>query len=161
MTYHRGRTYYENNVSLRMPDPMVIRRAPKSADVAGDVNEWLTAALTREDVYYFSVFFGEDLVGQILLHDINWKSGEALVEYHLFQPGYRVRGIGTHALTILQQFTAEQAKLKRLLIITTRDNPAAQRVAEKCGFTFIGAPREDPHALVFQWNVPSSSGKAE
>ena len=56
MTYHRGRIYREGQVSLRAPDPILIRRALKSPDVAGEVNEWLSAALMRDDVYYFSVY---------------------------------------------------------------------------------------------------------
>jgi RimJ/RimL family protein N-acetyltransferase len=154
MTYHRGRIYRDGQVSLRSPDPILIRKALKSPDVVGDVNEWLSAALARNDVYYFSVYLDEELVGQILLHDIDWKQGEALVEYHLFHPGYRVRGIGTSALKLLQKFTIEQAKLKRLIILTTRDNPAAQRVAEKCGFVFVGSPRKDPQSMRYQWEIP-------
>jgi RimJ/RimL family protein N-acetyltransferase len=48
--------------------------------------------------------------------------------------------------------------LKKLVIITSRDNLASQRIAQKCGFQYVGASREDPvNDMVFEWYVPLNS----
>jgi RimJ/RimL family protein N-acetyltransferase len=115
----------------------------------------LARALERQDVYYFSVRWQNRLVGQIILHDVNEHVGEALVGYHLFEPQYRGRGVGTRMLALLQQFVAEETTLRALVAITRDDNVASQRIAQKCGFRHTGAPREDPrHGMCFHWAVP-------
>ena len=151
MTLHAGCIYQSGNVRLCPPDPEAVRKVPKSPDVADSVDRWLSAALERDNVYYFSICCGDEIVGQILLHDVDWQSGESLVGYHLFRPDHRGIGIGTKALVLLQEFVAEQGRLAKLVIITSKDNIASQRVAQKCGFAYAGAPREDPAGLVFQW----------
>jgi RimJ/RimL family protein N-acetyltransferase len=98
---------------------------------------------------------GDKYVGQIVLRDINWHSGEAEVGYILFEPGLRRRGIGTKALALLQTFVVECTRLTRLITVTSSDNRASQWIAQKCGFMHTGSLRDDPTRLVFQWNVPS------
>lgn len=119
---HEGRIYQEGDVSLRPSDHKRIRSSPKSSDVQTDVEEWLSASSDRDDIYYFSIYYQEDLVGQIILHDIDWQSGEALVAYHFFQPHQCRRGIGTQLLGLLQQFAIEWANFTRLSIITSIEN---------------------------------------
>lgn len=153
---HTGTIYMEDNVSLRPRHPRTIRRAAKSSDVAENVRDWLSAALARDDIYYFSVYDGEALVGQIFLHDIDWGSGESLVGYHLLQAHDRGKGIGTKALKLLRDFVAEQGRFRELIIITSSDNLASQRIAQKCGFLYAGPPREDPNGILFRWKVQKS-----
>jgi RimJ/RimL family protein N-acetyltransferase len=145
--------YADGDISIRPPIPEVIRNASIAADVAASVSAWLSRAVERDDICYFSVHEGERLVGQILLHDIQWPAGEALVAYHLFQPSDRGRGIGTRALAALQRFVADHTTLSRLIIITSSDNLASRRLAERCGFHFIGPPREDPSGVALEWTV--------
>lgn len=154
MTLHSGRIYEDGDVSLRPPIPEIIHHSPKSSDVLSEVEGWRSTALAADDIYYFSIYRDDELVGQIFLHDIDWQIGESLVGYHLFQPRFRGIGIGTKALALLQRFVAEWGKLSRLIIITSADNTASQRVAQKCGFHYVGPPREDPNGLVFEWIVP-------
>jgi RimJ/RimL family protein N-acetyltransferase len=154
LTLHTGPTYSDRAVSLRLPDVEAVRSASKSVDVAGQVEKWLSRAAEREDVYYFSVYRGEELVGQILLHDIDEESGEALVGYHLFQPRWRGLGIGRRALALLQIFVVESLRLTRLVVITSSDNVASRKIARMCGFAHVGAPREDPTGVLMQWDVP-------
>jgi hypothetical protein len=49
------------------PVARAILTAPCAADVADSVHEWLRRAEIQEDVYYFSIQVGPELVGQILL----------------------------------------------------------------------------------------------
>jgi RimJ/RimL family protein N-acetyltransferase len=146
--------YIDGQISIETPDVLAVRLAPKAADVAPAVDHWL-ALVDDLEVYYFSIYSSGTLVGQILLHDIDLSSGTSLVAYHLFLPDYRGQGIGTRALRLLQEFVHTTLGLHQLIIITSRDNVASQRLAEKCGFVYSGPSREDPvTGLVYTWNVP-------
>ena len=155
MTLHTGGNHTDGNVSLRPPNLELIRYSAQASDLAGDIEKWLCAALERNDIYYFSVHRGDELVGQIFLHDLDRQLSEALIGCHLFQSHYRGLGVGTRALALLQKFVTEEGKLNRLVYITSADNIASQRLAHKCGFDYVGAPREDPNGLVFEWIVPT------
>jgi RimJ/RimL family protein N-acetyltransferase len=154
VTLHTGTDYEVAGVRIGAPDPEAICAAPKGRDVAASVDRWLSDARGRDDVHYFAVYERERLVGQIVLHDINPQTGEALVGYHLFEPRSRGRGVGTTMLGLLQRHVREATALRRLVVITSDDNVASQRVALKCGFVPIGAPREDPlHGVCLEWRV--------
>jgi RimJ/RimL family protein N-acetyltransferase len=140
-------------VAIGSIEPAFVRTASKSPDIARAGEHWLQRAEQGDDTYYFGVFLGERLVGQILLHDIDPGTGEALVAYHLFEPDLRGRGIGTRALGLLGQFVADETGLRRLVMITSSDNIASRRIAEKNGFVHIGAPREDPSGVLMIWDV--------
>lgn len=154
MPLHAGRTYRRDSISIAPPDVQAIRRGRKAADVADSVMHWLSQAATGDDIHYFAIYRDQDLVGQIMLHDIDRQSGEALVGYHLFEAHFRGHGVGTQALALLQEFVSQETDLNRLVVITSRDNLASQRVARKCGFEYSGTAREDRvNGVVFQWRV--------
>lgn len=155
MTLHAGTLYTDDDVSIAPPDPGAVRRAMPSSDVAPNIERWLTEAEARDDVCYFSVYRGAELVGQIMLHDIDEAAGESLVGYHLFEPRFRGRGIGAKALGLLQRFVVRETELRSLVAIAMRDNIASCSVARKSGFVESGAAREDPvNGVVFRWTVP-------
>jgi RimJ/RimL family protein N-acetyltransferase len=132
----------------------VISHAQIAPDVVDSVHHWLAAARERDDVLYFSIYEDNVVVGQIILHDIDKRTGTSLIGYHLFDPHFRSRGIGTVALRLLADFVRSRTNLERLFIITSDDNGASQRVAQKCGFTHVGPSREDPvHGMVFELAV--------
>ena len=93
-------------------------------------------------------------MGQILLHDIDEIAKEALIAYHLFQLSYRSHGLGTTMLALLKQYVLVETDLRRLIIITSQDNIASQRIAQKCGFQYAGTPREDPlEGVLYEWKA--------
>jgi len=150
LAFYTGPDYIEADVRIGPP-----ALGPLREGAAGEFSRWFDEAQERDDVCYFSVYSGQAVVGQILLHDENASAGESLVGYHIFEPGQRGQGIGTKALTLLKRFVAGQTKLRRLVVITSRDNLASQKLARKCSFVHIGAPREDPeNGMVFEWMVP-------
>jgi RimJ/RimL family protein N-acetyltransferase len=107
MTLHTGRVYSEGTISLGPAQPQTILDSAASSDVAENIQLWLPAAMERDDIYDFSIYNGDQLVGQIFLHDIDWTPGESLVGYHLFQPDYRGKGIGTKALELLKAIVTD------------------------------------------------------
>jgi len=155
MAVHTGQSYCHHDICIGTPHVEQLSTVPKARDVEDSVMFYLQAASTRPDIYYFCIYHHARPVGQIMLHDINTQTGESLIGYHLFQSDYRGQGIGTVALTLLQAHVHATTALTRLIIITSRDNIASQRLATKCGFHVIGPAREDPeHLIVFVWDAP-------
>jgi RimJ/RimL family protein N-acetyltransferase len=100
--------YTDRDVRITPPDAEAIRAAPKASDVVDDVDFWLSRALAATDVRYFSIYESDRVVGQILLHDIDAESGDALVGYHIFEPIFRGRGIETIALRLVQRYVSSR-----------------------------------------------------
>jgi ribosomal-protein-serine acetyltransferase len=150
---HAGSSYEGGNISILAPVPARILAAHHAEDVADAVQEWLQRAQTEDSTYYFSIESGGNLVGQVVLHDIDETAGEALVGYHLFQPEWRGKGIGSTALRLLQHFVAAETDLRTLILITSGDNVASCRAAEKAGFRYVGRPREDPSGVLLTWHT--------
>ncbi len=153
MPYYAGEPYTDGPVTIGPPNPPEILRLPLADDVRADVDLYLRAAPASAAIEYFAIAWGGRLVGQILLHDISWATGESLVGYHLFSRRDRGQGIGTRALRLLQRHVVERTPLRHLTIITTDDNLPSQRLARACGFLDAGPAREGPPLLVFRWEV--------
>ena len=159
MTFYIGQSYRQDQVSIGSPDLRLFQSILIDSDVKDSFEYWSLEDQKREDILYFSIFLDLEFIGQILLHDLNPQTVESLVAYHLFEPHMRGRGIGTQALHLLQSYILQQTPLKRLVIITSHDNLASQRIAQKCEFRYVGASREDPvHDMVFEWHVTLNSG---
>ena len=153
MALYSGSPYIDDNVNIRAPDAVDIFKLVPAADIAEEVKSLAWAEHTAH-VHFFSIYEGRTLVGQIYLHDIDAQSGDALIGYHLFQPHYRGRGIGARALGLLQAYVVKETAIKRLIIITGRDNGASRGIAAKRGFEYIGGAREDPENLVvYAWST--------
>jgi RimJ/RimL family protein N-acetyltransferase len=154
---HTGPSYCQHDICIGPADFAQIAAVPKALDISDSVSFYLDAAPIRSDIYYFCIYHHATPVGQIILHDIDRQAGESLIGYHLFLPEYRGQGIGTTALALLQRYVRANTSLRRLIIITSRDNHASQRIAIKCGFDLIGPAREDPdQLLVFGWDMPGN-----
>lgn len=158
MAFYTGQFYRQDQVSIGPPDLSLLSAITIAPDVKYVVEYWVSEAQTSEDILYFSIFVEQELVGQILLHDLNVGTGESLIAYHLFHPQLHRQGFGTKALRLLQSYVLSHSSLKKLVIITSRDNLASQSIAQKCGFQYVGASREDPvNEMVFEWDVPLNS----
>jgi RimJ/RimL family protein N-acetyltransferase len=155
MAFHTGESYYQQAICIGTPDVQKLLLVPKARDVEDAVSFYLHAAPARPDIHYFCIYQHDRPVGQIMLHDINARSGESLIGYHLFRTADRGQGIGTVALALLQAYVQTETSLTQLIIITSHDNLASQHIATKCGFHVRGPAREDPeHLIVFAWDVP-------
>jgi len=141
-------------VQLGRVRPEQVRATTADAAVNGSMG-WIDCAEAETSILYFGVYRNARLVGQIFLHDIAPAEREALIAYHLFTDFERRLGTGTQALRLLQLYLISTQQVRTVTIITSRDNSASQRLAIRCGFTFRGAPREDPEGLTYQWQVPS------
>jgi hypothetical protein len=89
MTLYRGENLVAGEIHLGSVQPSLALAARKDPDVAASVERWLLAAAERDDVIYFGIYRSGELFGQILLHDVDPSTQEALVAYHLFEARYR------------------------------------------------------------------------
>jgi RimJ/RimL family protein N-acetyltransferase len=153
VTLYNGPELSDGVVALRTPNPADLLQAEPAEDVEPAFRHWIAAAQSGADVHYFGIYLGNRLVGQILLHDLDPASHEALIAFHLFEPALRGHGYGSRALDLLLSYLHTTTFL-RVFIITSRDNFASQRIAEKSGFTYSGPSREDPvNGMVFVLNL--------
>jgi hypothetical protein len=90
MVFYTGHSFRQDQVSIGSPDLSLLQSISINSDVKDSVEHWVSEAHRREDILYFSIFFDQKLIGQILLHDLNIHTGESLIAYHLFRP--QVRG---------------------------------------------------------------------
>jgi len=158
MAFYSGQLYRQGQLSIGPPDLSLLQSIPVASDVKDSFEHWIAQAKQREDILYFSIFFDQKLIGQILLHDLNSATGESLVAYQLISLQVRGQGVGTQALRLLQSYVLRQTPLQKLVIITSHDNLASRRIALKCGFQYTGGSREDPiNHMVFEWHVPLHS----
>jgi RimJ/RimL family protein N-acetyltransferase len=153
VTVYSGPELTDGVITLRAPDPADLRQVTPAPDVDRAFRHWLAAAYSTADVNYFGLYLGNRLAGQILLHNIDVVSCEALIAYHLFDPALRGHGYGSRAVILLVSYL-HTSNFARVFIITSRDNIASQRIAEKSGFAYAGPSREDPvSGMVFVLNL--------
>src|SRR2546425_2795193 len=124
----------------------------------GEWSRWFVAAHRDSGIIYFSVERNGELVGEFFLHDINWAGREAMVGYRVFDRQQRCMGIGTQALAALVSWAARGGDLDRLIVIARGDNPASRRLAERAGFTYLGAAREDSDRVVYERSLGPVTG---
>jgi RimJ/RimL family protein N-acetyltransferase len=157
---YSGLPLAEDTVALVAPALAALPVMSCADDVRSAVQEWSSRAETEHGVLYFWIQVGVEPVGQIFLHDIDEQAREALVGYHLFQQAWRGHGVGSRALVLLQHYVMKETTLGRLVLITSGDNIASRRAAEKAGFRATGSPREDPTGVLLEWSAPRHSGRA-
>jgi RimJ/RimL family protein N-acetyltransferase len=80
------------------------------------------------------------VLGGASLHGVELPEQRAAVGYWLAAHA-RGRGVATHPTLLLARWGFERLGLERLELTCAPDNPASQRVAERCGFTREGLLR--------------------
>jgi RimJ/RimL family protein N-acetyltransferase len=74
------------------------------------------------------------LLGSISLMRFSWKHARAEVGYWLAREA-RGQGHATRAVRLITAWGFRSLGLERIDLLAATDNPASQRVAERCGFT--------------------------
>jgi len=118
-------------------------------DNDGPWSRWFSSARTGP-VVYFSVEDAGRIVGEVFLHDVDPSRREALVGYRIFQPEDRRRGIGTAALGLLIDWARSSGELDSVVAIARSDNEESRRLAERAGFSHVGAAREDAGRVAYR-----------
>jgi RimJ/RimL family protein N-acetyltransferase len=154
MTLYNGAPLVGDPVSLVAPRPSLARTTAK-ADLPDHSRAWLARSDEDQSCLYFEIRAAGRSVGQILLHDIEEQHRTAMVGYHIFRAGDRRQGFGSEALRLLVEYSRSSLGLRGLVAITSVENLASRRIAEKAGFVESGAAREGPHLVVYSRTLPA------
>jgi RimJ/RimL family protein N-acetyltransferase len=134
------------DVAVLLEDPDVLRftRVPEPPP-ADFPRQWLAryeeARLDRSAEAFAAVDGGGRFVGLALAPSISRESGEVELGY-VVAPAARGRGAATAMLSQLTEWAFSPAVgAQRIVLIIDVDNPASERVAERCGYTREGVMR--------------------
>jgi RimJ/RimL family protein N-acetyltransferase len=87
----------------------------------------------------FAIVEDGEFLGLALAPTVNRETQTAELGYGL-APSARGRGVATEALRLLTDWAFAQGMI-RLELLISADNPASQRVAERCGYVLEGVLR--------------------
>lgn len=97
--------------------------------------------LVEGTMYAFAIFYDEQIVGMIDLHEINQGQKAAKTGYWLDRD-FRGRGIITESEAALIKFAFSKLRLHRLVLEAQTRNKASQAVAKRLNFNFEGIKKE-------------------
>jgi methylated-DNA-protein-cysteine methyltransferase-like protein len=160
MTFYSGPDLVAGDVRIGLADPNEMRLACMDSDAREDFESCLASAEARDDVLYFSIRLDGRLVGQILLHDMAGDGSDALVAYHLLNPGCGNAGVATAALELLIRYVEANRIAERITAVSESGNAASRRVAEKCGFVFRGISPLGTGLMVCEWRRGQATREA-
>ncbi|WP_413289774.1 GNAT family N-acetyltransferase [Bdellovibrio sp. HCB337] len=106
--------------------------------------------LTYNSVAIFSVFHGDQTVGQIELRKL--KDGSGFVSFYYLVPEFRNKGLGKQ----LDDFAINELKRRgctRVRLTVGELNKAAQRFYEKSGWKLLGADPTRPQGLTMEKEI--------
>jgi RimJ/RimL family protein N-acetyltransferase len=91
----------------------------------------------------FSIFSGEEYVGQCSVNQIYWPARNGRV-FLVVRKAMQGKGLGSAALTALvARAFGEEMNLHKLWLIVRRDNRSAQAMYLRAGFEFEGMLRDE------------------
>ena len=104
---------------------------------------WFEHRLENPEGFIFGIA-AEDgaLVGNIGLHQINWKDRHAMLGIVIGEKEYWGRGYGTDAISTMLRFAFNEQNLHRVWLYVYPENERALRCYERCGFQIEGRERE-------------------
>jgi RimJ/RimL family protein N-acetyltransferase len=110
-----------------------------------DEERWVEGLAGRSDyVFAFEALIEDRWVplGNVGLHDIDWKNRSAMFGIFLGEKQYWGRGYGTRATRLMLRFAFHTLNLHRVELEVFDFNPRAMRAYEKAGFRPEGTRRE-------------------
>ena len=110
--------------------------------------QWYQRNLERpreEQPFIIEVCVGENWlpIGDVGLHNLNWKDRQAEVGIVIGEKAYWGQGYGSDAMRLILRHAFNNLNLHRVVLQVFADNPRAVRSYEKVGFTHEGRLRED------------------
>lgn len=91
----------------------------------------------------FSIFMGEEYVGQCSVNQIYWPARNGRV-FLVVRKSMQGKGLGSAALVaLIERAFGEEMDLHKLWLIVRRDNRSAQAMYLRAGFEFEGMLRDE------------------
>jgi len=104
---------------------------------------WFERQLDAKDSKILAIETAEGFhIGNIGLHDIDWKSRRAELGIVIGEKAYWGLGYGTDAIKTALRFAFDEMNLHRVYLRVIDFNERAQRCYQKCGFQYEGRQRE-------------------
>jgi UDP-4-amino-4,6-dideoxy-N-acetyl-beta-L-altrosamine N-acetyltransferase len=105
--------------------------------------QWFESYLKNDSSRIFGIETGEGVfIGNIGLHDIDWKNRSAVLGIVIAEKEYWGQGCGSDAIKALLRFAFDEMNLNRIHLSAFDFNERAIRCYEKCGFRREGRARE-------------------
>ncbi|MHB0999341.1 MAG: GNAT family N-acetyltransferase [Armatimonadota bacterium] len=89
-----------------------------------------------------AIITNNELIGEISLHNIDYRIGIADFTIAIGNKDYWGKGYGTDATSCLMKYAFEQLNLQRVTLYVHTFNERAIKVYEKCGFKLEGRMRK-------------------
>jgi RimJ/RimL family protein N-acetyltransferase len=115
-------------------DPEITSLTGKQFQSAGDVFMWWQSLGAANGRLAFAITIHDRLVGDIVLDNISWRSGEAEVRICIGYREFWNRGLGTSAMARLLGYAFFQLGLHLIYLRVLEHNGRAIRSYEKLGF---------------------------
>lgn len=111
--------------------------------------EWIKKVLKRKDEIRFAICVGSknEYVGNVQLTNITKTDAE----FHIFvgNKDFHNKGIGTKATNLILNYAAKVLKLEMVYLIVNKNNIAAIKSYEKCGFYEIETNKEQLKLIIY------------
>lgn len=83
----------------------------------------------------------DEVIGRVEYFRTVAYMDEYEIDYILYEPAERGKGITTEAVEMLVRYLFETKKINRIRLVIHPENRASRRLAEKCGFRHEGTAR--------------------
>jgi RimJ/RimL family protein N-acetyltransferase len=103
---------------------------------AADEEEWFASLGKRKPNNISLAMVTSDgvLIGNIALHNINWRSRIATTGTLIGEKEYWSKGLGTEAKILLLHYAFDSLNLRKICSQVIAYNTRSQRYSEKCGY---------------------------
>ncbi len=110
---------------------------------AAEEERWFERQLDAQDRKVLAIETAEGVhIGNIGLHDIDWKNRQAELGIAIGEKAYWGLGYGSDAIRTLLRFAFAEMNLHRIYLRVFDDNKRAIHCYEKCSFKLEGRLRE-------------------
>jgi RimJ/RimL family protein N-acetyltransferase len=105
--------------------------------------QWFDAQRGKDWPKIYAIVTAEgEHIGNIGVHDVDWRSRSAEIGIMIGEPARQDQGYGAEAIRALLRHLFDHMGLNRVSLSVFADNPRAIRCYEKCGFVQEGRLRQ-------------------
>ncbi|NLE45826.1 MAG: GNAT family N-acetyltransferase [Chloroflexi bacterium] len=105
--------------------------------------ERMVDSVERQETVLFAIDALDGVhIGNIGLHNINWKDRSTELGIVIGEKSYWDQGLGTDAISTLLHLAFDEMNLHRVFLRVDADNARGIRCYEKCGFRLEGTLRD-------------------
>lgn len=111
-----------------------------STQTVNDTKDFIQGTIEKSNgnkAFDLGIWYKNNLVGTIGLHEINWEKEQTAIGYWIDQ-NYQGLGLMTKACKVIISYTFDQFKLKKILIRCGSENLKSQAIPKRLGLRQVG-----------------------